>query len=119
MNMHENTNKDYAVRFLKLISSGKIDEAYNQFVSPTGKHHSPHFAPGFNALKAAMKENYKQFPHKQSDVKRVISEDDMVATHSHIILEPGATGFEVLHLFRFKDGKIIELWDFTQRAPDE
>jgi predicted SnoaL-like aldol condensation-catalyzing enzyme len=112
--MNENPNKEQAVQFLKLVSSGNIDEAYDRFVLPTGKHHSPHFAAGFDALKAAMKENHRQFPNKQSDIKHAVGEEDMVAIHSRVALKPGDPGFAVLHLFRFEDGKIIELWDFTQ-----
>lgn len=115
--MHENLNKEHAIQFLKLVSLGNVDEAYDQFASPAGKHHSPHFAAGFDALKAAMKENYKQFPEKQADIKHVMAENDMVALHSHVVLKPGDLGFAILHLLRFEDGKIVELWDFTQPAP--
>jgi predicted SnoaL-like aldol condensation-catalyzing enzyme len=114
--MNENPNKEHAIQFLKLMSLGKIDEAYDQFVSPIGKHHSPHFAAGFDALKTAMKESYRQFPEKQSDIKHVVGDDDMVAIHSRVILRPGDLGFAILHLFRFEGGKIVELWDFTQPA---
>ncbi|HSX06784.1 MAG TPA: nuclear transport factor 2 family protein [Candidatus Saccharimonadia bacterium] len=112
--MPENSNKESAVQFLKLMSSGKVDEAYDHFASPTGKHHSPYFAAGFDALKAAMKESYSQFPQKQSEVKHVVAEGDMVAIHSHVILNPGDPGFAIVHLLRFEGGKIVELWDFTQ-----
>lgn len=113
------SNKEHAVQFLNLVSSGKIDEAYDQFVAPGGKHHSPHFAAGFDALKAAMKDNYQQFPNKQSEIKHVLGDDDLVAVHSHVVLTPGDQGFAILHLLRFEDGKIVELWDFTQMAPEK
>lgn len=116
--MH-NPNKENAVQFLKHITSGEIDEAYNQFVSPDGKHHSPYFAAGFDTLKAAMKENHQQFPNKKSEVKHVVAENDMVAVHSHVILQPGDPGFAILHLFRFENDKIVELWDFMQPVLDE
>ncbi|HSW77252.1 MAG TPA: ester cyclase [Candidatus Chromulinivoraceae bacterium] len=117
--MHENPNKERAAEFLKLISSGKVDEAYDQFVSLTGKHHSPHFAAGFGTLREAMKENYRLFPKKQSSIKHVVGEGDMVAIHSHVVLKPGDLGFAILHLFRFENGSIIELWDFTQPVLEE
>lgn len=117
--MNENLNKEHALQFLKLISSGEVDRAYDQFTSPTGKHHSPYFAAGFEALKSGMKENYRQFPQKQSEVKHAISRDDIVAVHSHVILEPGEPGFAALLLFRFEDGKIVEIWDFIQPIPVE
>lgn len=112
--MIENTNKERAVQFLTLTSSGQIDEAYEQFVRMAGKHHSPYFAAGFEALKAGMKENYNQFPHKQLTIKNVVGEDDMVAVHSHIVLNPDEPGVAILHLFRFEHDKIVELWDFVQ-----
>lgn len=107
-------NKERALQFLKLASSGKIDEAYDQFVLPTGKHHSPYFAAGFDALKAAMKENYRQFPEKRVDTKHAIGDGNMVAVHSHVILKPGDLGIATLHLFRFENEKIVEWWDFGQ-----
>ena len=113
------TNKETAVQFLKLISSGDVDRAYEQFILTTGKHHSPYFAAGFEALKTGMKENYRQFPEKRSEVKHVLGDNDMVAIHSHVILKPGDVGFSIVHLFRFEVGKIAELWDFTQTAPTE
>jgi predicted SnoaL-like aldol condensation-catalyzing enzyme len=117
--MQNNPNKASAVQFLKLVSSGKIDQAYDQLVLPTGKHHSPHFAAGFDVLKAAMKENYCRFPEKRSEIKHAVGEGDMVAVHSHVVLMPGDSGFAIVHLFRFEDGKIAELWDFTQQALDD
>lgn len=92
----------------------KVDEAYERFALPTGRHHSPHFAAGFAALKAAMQENHQQFPDKRLSIKHAIGEDDLVAVHSHVVLEPGYLGVATLHLFRFEDGKIVELWDFGQ-----
>jgi len=112
--MTENSNKERAVQFLKLASSGKVDEAYDQFVSPRGKHHSPYFAAGFDSLKAGMKENYRQFPNKQLTIKNTIHENDMVAVHSHVLLKPNDPGVATMHIFRFEDGKIVELWDFGQ-----
>ncbi len=117
--MNNSINKNNAVEFLKLISTGQIDQAYDAFVLPAGKHHSPHFAAGFDALKTAMKDNYRQFPQKQSQVKHVLGDGDMVAVHSHVILTPGDAGFAIVHLFRFENEKIAELWDFTQSIPAE
>jgi predicted SnoaL-like aldol condensation-catalyzing enzyme len=97
-----------------MASSGKVDEAYERYVSSSGKHHSPHFAAGFAALKAAMQENHLQFPDKRITFKRVIGEDDMVAVLSHVVLEPGDLGVATLHLVRFQNAEIVELWDLGQ-----
>jgi len=117
--MSEDIHKERALQFLKLVSSGKVDEAYEQFVSSTGRHHSAYFSAGFDTLKAAMKDNYKQFPEKRVDTKHVVCEGDMVAVHSHVILKPGDSGLATLHLFRFENGRIVEWWDFAQPVPEE
>jgi predicted SnoaL-like aldol condensation-catalyzing enzyme len=110
----DNSHKERAIHFLELASSGNVDEAYERFASPTGRHHSPYFAAGFAALKAAMQEKHQQFPDKRITIKHAMGEDDLVAVHSHVVLEPGDLGVATLHLFRFEDGKIAELWDFGQ-----
>jgi hypothetical protein len=59
--MNNNSERNRAIQFLELASSGKVDEAYERFTSATGRHHSPYFAAGFDALRTGMKENYRQF----------------------------------------------------------
>jgi predicted SnoaL-like aldol condensation-catalyzing enzyme len=112
--LQHNSNKELAIRFLELASSGEADKACERYVLSSGKHHSPHFAAGFAALKAAMQENHRQFPDKRITIKHAIGEDEMVAVHSHVVLVPGDLGVATLHLFRFEGGKIVELWDFGQ-----
>ncbi len=109
--------KQAAVEFLRLATTGRIDEAYQKYVDMTGKHHSPFFSAGFAALKKGMIDNHAQFPNKQLMVKHVLGDGDMVAVHSHIILNPGETGIATVHLFRFRGNKIVELWDFGQPVP--
>lgn len=38
----------------------------------------------------------------------------MVVIHSRLVLAPGLPDMAVVHLFRFKDNKITELWDVVQ-----
>ncbi|HVZ79461.1 MAG TPA: nuclear transport factor 2 family protein [bacterium] len=112
-------NKDAAVGFLKMVVAGKIDEAYAKYVDMKGKHHNVFTPAGFEALKKGMIENEGMFPNKKFDIQRVVEEGDMVATHSHIVLKPGELELGVVHWFRFKDGKIAELWDVGQQVPKE
>jgi predicted SnoaL-like aldol condensation-catalyzing enzyme len=109
--------KQIARQFLEMVIAGKIDEAYEKFISPTGKHHYPFFREGFPALREAMKENHLQFPDKHLIIKNVICEDDRVAVHSHIILSPNEADMAVVHLFRFNEDKIVEFWDIGQTVP--
>lgn len=112
-------NKEAALDFLKLVTSGKIDEAYQKYVSPYGKHHNPYYPSDFAALRDGMKENHSKFPVKQFNVKNVLADGDLVAVHSHIVMKPGDPGIAVVHLFRFQDGKIVEFWDCGQPVPTD
>jgi predicted SnoaL-like aldol condensation-catalyzing enzyme len=53
-------------------------------------------------------------PTRLSRRRKRFGEDDMVAVHSHVVLEPGDLGVATLYLFRFEDGEIVELWNFGQ-----
>ncbi len=109
--------KQAAVQFLQLVVAGHIDEAYQKHVDLQGKHHNPFFPAGFPGLRKAMNENHIQFPDKQLMVKNVLGDGDLVAVHSHIVLQPGETGMASVHLFRFRGDKIVEMWDCGQPVP--
>ena len=114
-----NRNKDAAVSFLKMASSGDVREAYAKFVGPGFKHHNPFFEGSPETLMVAMEENARDNPNKTFDVKRAIAEGDLMAVHSHVRLKPGDLGSAVVHLFRFEEGRIVELWDLGQPVPEE
>ena len=114
-----NRNKDAAVSFLKMASSGDVREAYAKFVGPGFKHHNPYFEGSAETLMAAMEENARDNPTKTLDVKRAIAEDDLVAVHSHVRLKPEDRGGAVVHLFRFENNRIVELWDLGQEVPEQ
>jgi len=116
--MAEN-NKDIAVAFLELASSGEVGEAYSRFVGAGFKHHNPFFEGSAEALSAGMEENARQNPDKIFEVKRAIVEGDFVVVHSHVRQNPDDLGAAVVHIFRFENGKIIELWDIGQPIPKE
>ena len=111
--------KQAAVQFLQLVVAGSINEAYEKHVDMRGKHHNPFSPAGFPALQKAMIENHVKFPHKQITVKNVLGDGDLVAVHSHIVLHQGESGLAVVHLFRFHEGKIVQLSDSGQPAPSD
>jgi predicted SnoaL-like aldol condensation-catalyzing enzyme len=112
------SNKDKAVAFLNMASSGKVDEAYSKYVSDRFRHHNPFFEGSAMALAAGMKENAQQNPDKILEIKRVITEDEFVVIHSHVRQNADALGAAVVHIFRFEDGRIAELWDVGQTIPE-
>src|SRR5687767_2751191 len=117
--MMANQNKDAAVSFLKMASSGDVREAYAKFVGPGFRHHNPYFEGSAETLMAAMEENARENSRKTLDVKLVIGEDDLVAVHSHVRQNPDQLGMAVVHLFRFEQSRIVVLWDLEQPVQDE
>jgi len=112
-------NKDAAVNFLTLASSGDVREAYSKYVGTGFKHHNPFFGGTAAALSAGMEENARKNPGKIFEIKRVIGEGDFVAVHSHVRQKPEDLGAVVVHIFRFESGRIVELWDVGQPIPAE
>ena len=110
--------KEAAVSFLEMASSGNVREAYSKFVGPDFKHHNPFFEGSAKTLMAAMEENARDNPNKTLDVKLVIAEGDLVAVHSHVRQTPDDLGAAVVHIFRFENGRIVELWDLGQPLPE-
>ena len=115
----DDTNRNAAVSFLELASSGKVEEAYSKYVGESFEHHNPYFEGTVEALKAGMKANAQQNPNKVLEVRRVIAEGEFVVTHAHVKQNPEALGAAVVHIFRFEDGKIVELWDLGQPVPEK
>ncbi len=116
---HDNADrKEAAVSFLRLASSGKVKEAYQQYVGANFRHHNPYFPGDAEALMAAMQENAAQFPQKAIDIKRVLADGDLVAVQAHVRLQPGDRGVATIHLFRFEGDRIVELWDVGQAVPE-
>jgi predicted SnoaL-like aldol condensation-catalyzing enzyme len=116
--MAEN-NKDMAVLFLKMAASGEVREAYARFVGPGFRHHNPFFEGSAESLMAGMEENARQNPNKVLEVKRAIAEGELVAVHSHVRQNPDDRGGSVTHIFRFENGRIVELWDVGQPVPEQ
>ena len=61
-----------------------------------------------------MKENEVQAPHKQFTIKNVVCEGEMVVVHSHLTFKPSDVGMITFHMFRIRNGKIVEMWDCGQ-----
>ncbi|WP_407658028.1 nuclear transport factor 2 family protein [Lederbergia citri] len=110
--------KELAVSFLQLVTSGRVDEAYDRYIGPGFSHHNPYFRGDADSLKAAMKENAAVTPNKTFEVKHAIEEGEIVVVHSHIKQKPEDLGAAVVHIFRFNEEQIIEMWDLGQPIPE-
>jgi predicted SnoaL-like aldol condensation-catalyzing enzyme len=113
------TQKEKAVSFLQLVASGNVREAYQQYISPDFFHHNPYFPGDAESLKQAMEQDAAGNPHKVLEVKLAVEENDLVTVYSHVRQKPEDLGFAVVHMFRFEDGKVVELWDVGQAVPGD
>jgi predicted SnoaL-like aldol condensation-catalyzing enzyme len=110
--------KTAAVDFLQRVVAGQIEEAYEKYIDPRGRHHNGFTPAGFPALKKGMIEADQMFPNKRWTVKHVLGDGDLVAVHSHMVLIPGKTELATFHLVRFEGDRIVEFWDVAQPIPE-
>ncbi|WP_099362861.1 nuclear transport factor 2 family protein [Fredinandcohnia onubensis] len=113
------TLKEKALSFLDLIVSGNVRVAYEQYIGSNFRHHNPYFRGDAESLMLAMEENAVQNPHKIFEVKLAIEEGDKVSVYSHIMQNPDECGAAVVHIFRFENDKVVELWDIGQPLPEK
>jgi predicted SnoaL-like aldol condensation-catalyzing enzyme len=112
--------KDQAIDFLRMASSGKIRDAYRKYIADDFVHHNGHFKGDRESLMKAMEENHIQNPHKILDVKHALKDGDLVAIHSHVRMNPDDNrGVALVHIFRFQNGRVVELWDLGEPVPAE
>src|SRR5436190_16280124 len=104
------TNKEKAKQFLQLASAGKVDEAYAQFIAEDFIHHNQYFKGDRKSLMQGMKDAPA---NKTIDIKMILEDGDKVTTLSHVKMASG-TSVAVVHIFRFKNDKVAELWDLGQ-----
>ena len=111
-------HKEAAIEFLCLVANGKVREAFGKHISPEFRHHNPYFQGDGESLMIAMEENAGLHPDKILEIQRALQDGDLVAVHSRVRLKPNDLGLALVHIFRFKENLIVELWDIGQAAPE-
>jgi len=111
--------KEIAQTFLRMTAAGKVREAYDQYVASDFRHHNQYFPGDRQSLFKGMEESAVQVPHKSFEIKQLIGDGDRVMVYSHFKMKPEDTGFGVVHILRFQNEKIVEMWDLMQPiSPD-
>jgi len=105
--------------FLRMVADGRVSEAFSRYVGPAFRHHNPYFPGDADSLREAMEENARKYPNKILEIKRAFQDGDLVAVHSRIRQGPQDRGGAVVHLFRFRENRIEELWDIGQAEPKD
>jgi predicted SnoaL-like aldol condensation-catalyzing enzyme len=113
------SHKDSAIEFLKMASSGRVREAYRDYVGQGFRHHNPYFPGDAASLMEAMEENASQNPEKTFEVHQALEDGNLVAIHGKVRHKPADLGTALIHIFRFESDRIVELWDLGQEVPEE
>lgn len=106
------TNQETAVKFLQICALESPKKAFDMFVHANFKHHNQYFPGDRNSLMNAMIEADATHPNKKFEIKQVFENKDTVALHSRVVKE--AMEIAVVHIMRFENGKISEMWDVGQ-----
>ena len=104
---------------MKLAASGNVSEAYGNYISPTFRHHNPYFAGDAESLKKGMAEAAAKFPDTTLEVQHVFEEGDLIAVHSRVRHSADTPEIAVVHILRFEQRRIAEMWDVGMEAPKE
>jgi predicted SnoaL-like aldol condensation-catalyzing enzyme len=116
-----------AEKELEAAASGFLDTAFNlgepetavsEHVGDKFVQHNPLVADGAAAFIMFVHSMRSQFPEMHLEIKRVITQGEMVATHSNLTLAPGEPGLALADFFRFEEGKVVEHWDVIQNIPE-
>ena len=113
-------NKQIVVDYYQTAFNGDPEKAVADHFGPRYIQHNPDATDGPEAFIGFVHWLRGEYPNLKLDIKRVIAEGDMVATHSHLDLEPGHAdhpGRALADYFRLEDGKVVEHWDVIQDVP--
>lgn len=113
------SNREIAIDFLTRAARGEARDAMGRYAAPDFLHHNPWLAPDAESLASAMDANARENPQKELHVQRTIAEGPLVVVHARVQHGPGEQPAAVVHIFRFEDGRIREMWDIGEETPAE
>jgi predicted SnoaL-like aldol condensation-catalyzing enzyme len=113
------TYKEMGEDFLLRCARGDSREAFKRYAHPHFKHHNAYFKGDARTLMTAMEEAHQQSPNKVFKIHHSLHDGDLVAFHSFVKQDKMDVGYVVMHIMKFKDDQIIELWDFGQEIPKD
>ena len=109
--------KKNAVEFYKMAYEGNPRKATELYVGMEYIQHNPAVGNGIEGFIDYFERMQTEYPNKSIEFVRVISENDLVALHTHQIW-PGNDEYVTMDFFRFDtNGKIVEHWDAIQQIP--
>lgn len=97
----------------------KPAEAFETYGGPDYIQHNPTAPDGKEAVIALLSGWLPTVPDLHYDIKRIISDGDMVWVHSHVTRGADDRGMVVVDIFRLEDGKVVEHWDVGTEVPEK
>lgn len=117
--MTPHSNSDISTAFLTMAASGRVREAFERHVADTFTHHNAWFPGDRESLLIAMEQSAATEPNKSFTVKQVIASGDRVAVYSHLQRGRTEQQYAVVHVLRFENAMIVEMWDVAQEIPKD
>ena len=82
-------NKKTVVAYYRMAFAGRPEKAVADYFGDRYIQHNPEAEDGPEAFIGFVHYLRKEYPELRLDIRRVIAEANLVATHSHLILKPG------------------------------
>lgn len=122
----EQENLDKAIYCMEILESRndlkpaqRINILREECYSDNFVEHSPHISGGREGLFSLFLGRYKEYPELSMSIKRSASDGDLVWLHLHVKRTPESRGAALMHIFRMKDGMIVEHWGVGQPVPEK
>ena len=93
--------------------------AADRYLGSTYTQHNPGIPDGPEVFKQFIPQWLATVPELSFDIRRVITEGDMVVLHYNMKTTPDDLGMAIVDIFRVEDGRVVEHWDVVQPVPAE
>lgn len=103
---------EISTNFLMLAGNGKVKEAFDRFVTDDFIHHNQYFKGDRDALMKAMEADHNSNPNRSIEIKFCYVDKNHVITHALVC--KADKEIAVVHIFRFTNDQIAEMWDLGQ-----
>lgn len=117
-------NREIVEELLRLVFDANDLDAAGAFLHPDFVSHNPLVPhdPATQSGRDAFLDFFRSPAGRalmaaDSEVRRIVAGDDLVAVHSRLAMA-GAPPTAVVDILRVLDGKVVEHWDVVQPIPD-